>query len=593
MASMELKYTNEKAVLLVISLLKAYGIRKVIASPGTTNVTFVGSIMHDDFFQVFSCVDERSAAYMACGMAEESGEPVVLSCTGATASRNYFPGLTEAYYRKLPIIALTATREECKIGHLIDQQIDRTAQPKDTVLCSEHLQIIKDEEDWWNCTIKVNRALLALKENGGGPVHINLPTRYSPDFSLSELPQVNKINRYHSYDHLPDLESDDIAIFIGSHKRMSFPEIEAIDRFCELHNAVVYCDSNSGYWGKYGLNMFAAISNLNVDLLIHIGEVSCSAYQLRPEKVWRVSEDGELRDTFRRLVNVFQMPDIFFFQKYNERNKKSEIIVDKYNLYKEHETKVYSRLRDIPFSNSWVALYLHDKLPKDSLVHLGIISTYFAWSRFTLDPSISIVCNQGGFGIDGNISTLLGASVVSPNKICYCFVGDLAFFYDLNSIGNRHVGKNVRILLVNNGQGALFRNPGNFASMFGDEAEKYISASGHYGNQSKMLVKHYAEDLGFEYMSASSKDEFVRCATRFTSSELSKNPMLLEIFVSVESELEGNNILHSEQTSKKGLKSVVKRVLGEKAIAEVKRIIKGNTKGNSSLGGMSVDVGHN
>lgn len=162
-----LKYTTEKTVLLVIALLKAHGIRKIIASPGTTNVTFVGSVMHDDFFQVYSCVDERSAAYMACGMAEESGEPVVVSCTGATASRNYFPGLTEAYYRKLPIIALTSTREECKVGHLIDQQIDRTQQPKDTVVCSEHLQIIKDKEDWWDCTIKVNRVLLALFSHGG------------------------------------------------------------------------------------------------------------------------------------------------------------------------------------------------------------------------------------------------------------------------------------------------------------------------------------------------------------------------------------------------------------------------------------------
>ena len=475
----------------------------------------------------------------------------------------------------------------------MDQQIDRTAQPKDIVLCSEHLQIIKDEEDWWNCTIKVNRALLALKENGGGPVHINLPTRYSPDFSLSELPQVRKINRYHSYDNFPDIASDDVAIFIGSHKRMSISEIEAIDRFCELHNAVVYSDSNSGYWGKYGLNMFAAMYNLNVDLLIHIGEVSCSAYQLRPKKVWRVSEDGELRDTYRKLVNVFQMPDILFFQKYNDGNKSSEVITYKYDLYKQNESVVYSRLKEIPFSNSWVANYLHDKLPKDSLVHFGIVSTYFAWSRFTLDPSISIVCNQGGFGIDGNISTLIGASIVSPQKICYCFVGDLAFFYDLNSLGNRHVGNNVRILLVNNGQGVLFRTPGNFASMFGDESEKYISAGGHYGNQSKILVKHYAEDLGFEYLSASSKDEFVRCATRFTSPEVSEKPMLLEVFVSVENELEGNNILLPEQTSKKGLKSALKKVLGEQIVAEVKKIVKGKQPGNSSIGGMSVDVGRN
>lgn len=88
-------YTVERSQQIVISLLKQYGIRKIITSPGTTNITFVASVQHDSWFELYSSVDERSAAYMACGMAAESGEPVVLTCTGATASRNYVPGLTK------------------------------------------------------------------------------------------------------------------------------------------------------------------------------------------------------------------------------------------------------------------------------------------------------------------------------------------------------------------------------------------------------------------------------------------------------------------------------------------------------------------
>ena len=76
---MEQKYfTNERNVQILIVLLKKYGIRKVIASPGTTNITFVASLMHDPYFELYSSVDERSAAYIACGLAEESGEPVVI-----------------------------------------------------------------------------------------------------------------------------------------------------------------------------------------------------------------------------------------------------------------------------------------------------------------------------------------------------------------------------------------------------------------------------------------------------------------------------------------------------------------------------------
>ncbi|MBQ7629074.1 MAG: 2-succinyl-5-enolpyruvyl-6-hydroxy-3-cyclohexene-1-carboxylate synthase, partial [Selenomonadaceae bacterium] len=98
---METHYTKELNALMLISLLKAHGIRKIIISPGTTNIALSASVQSDPYFELYSSVDERSAAYMACGMAAESGEPVVLSCTGATASRNYIPALTEAFHRKL------------------------------------------------------------------------------------------------------------------------------------------------------------------------------------------------------------------------------------------------------------------------------------------------------------------------------------------------------------------------------------------------------------------------------------------------------------------------------------------------------------
>ena len=98
--------TAERNVQIVLSLLKENGIRKVIASPGATNESLVASMQNDPYFEMYSCVDERSAAYMACGLAVESREIVVLSCTGATSSRNYLPGLTEAYYRHIPILAI-------------------------------------------------------------------------------------------------------------------------------------------------------------------------------------------------------------------------------------------------------------------------------------------------------------------------------------------------------------------------------------------------------------------------------------------------------------------------------------------------------
>ena len=112
-------FTSARNAQIVIYLLKAHNIRKVIASPGTQNMSLVTSMQRDSFFEMYSAPDERSAAYMACGLSSESGEPVVLSCTGATASRNYVPGLTEAFYRHLPVIAITSTERINKVGQNI------------------------------------------------------------------------------------------------------------------------------------------------------------------------------------------------------------------------------------------------------------------------------------------------------------------------------------------------------------------------------------------------------------------------------------------------------------------------------------------
>ena len=181
------KYTNERNVQIIIALLKAHGIHRVIASPGTTNMTFVVSIENDPWFQIWSSVDERSAAYLACGMAAETGEPVAISCTGATASRNYMPGLTEAYYRKLPVLAITSTRGNHKLGHLIDQQIDRRNIPNDIAMESVTIPMVKGKEDERYCEIEANKAILALNLNGGGPAHINMYTNYMTSLSKKYL----------------------------------------------------------------------------------------------------------------------------------------------------------------------------------------------------------------------------------------------------------------------------------------------------------------------------------------------------------------------------------------------------------------------
>lgn len=564
---MEQYYTNEKNVQILISLLKQHEIKRIIVSPGSTNVTFVGSIQQDSYFELYSCIDERSAAYMACGMAAETCEPVALSCTGATAARNYFSALTEAYYRKLPVLAITSSQDISRISHLIPQVTDRSRQPVDTVRMSVLLQNVKDADDEWDCMIKANRALLELRHHGGGPVHINLCTSYSPTFDVKELPKARKIERICYEDMLPEIKANKIAIYAGSHKRWSSYEIELIDRFCATHNAVVFVDQTSNYNGKYKIvfnivsGQQSPSSNCSPDLLIHIGDMSdLLSSVVRPKEVWRVSEDGEICDPYKALKYVFEMSEKYFFEHFVNNNLKGD---DSYYLSCVNDfNRLMSNLPELPFSHLWVASQLHDKFPKQSTIHLGILSPLRSWNFFELDKSVEVYCNQGGFGIDGNMSSMIGASIVSPNKLFFGIVGDLSFFYDMNSLGNRHIGKNIRILLVNNSLGAEFLLYKQRNSIFVNDVQAYISAGGHNGNQSPTLVKGLSEALGFEYMTASTKEEFKKIAERFTMPEASDKPMLFEVFVNAEKENDAlYQIKHIENSLSTNAKALVKNVL--------------------------------
>ena len=568
-------YTREINAQLVLALLKAHGIRKVIASPGTTNMPIVASMQIDPYFEMYSCVDERSAAYMACGLAEESGEPVVISCTGATASRNYLPGITEAYYRKLPILAITSTQAISRIGHHIAQIVDRSSQPKDTYQLSVTLPIVKDDEDRWDCEIKINEAILELTRSGGGPSQINLPTQYDTRYDIQELPPARIIRRFTNASQGPSLPDGRIGVFIGSHKQWCEKSTLALERFCEHNNAVVFCDHTSGYKGKYrilssliGGQKELDKSQLRPNLLIHIGEVSGDYYGLDSysDDVWRISEDGNLRDRYKKLSNVFQMGELEFFESYTIQKKRPQS-----TEYYEHCLLELERLRakifELPFSNVWLASKVAHRIPPGSVVHFGILNSLRSWNFFELPNSVTSACNVGGFGIDGGISSLLGASLVNTAQLYFGVIGDLAFFYDMNALGNRHMGRNIRILLVNNGKGTEFKQYGHQAHHFGDQADDFIAATGHFGRQSQTLVKQYAENLGFEYLSASDEESFHKSVDQFLTPEIGEKPMLFEVFT--DSDLESKALemmlnLNTTMNTQKMVKGMAKRFLGEK-----------------------------
>lgn len=576
-------YTCKKNIQILIALLKENGIKRVIASPGTTNLMFIGSIQKDSWFEIYSAADERSAAYMACGMAAESMEPVVISCTGATASRNYIPGLTEAYYRKLPILVVTSLSDRAVPDQLMPQVIDRSIVSKDILNFSITLSEVKDSTDERKCILFANQALIELKKNGGGPVHINLIADFSYNFSISELPQVRKINYITYSDVFPIIKSNKtIGIFVGAHSKWTNIQIQRVEEFCELYNAVVFCDHTSNYVGKYKVlfSLIAGQEQLNrntikIDLMIDIGNVSGDYYTIPTDEVWRVSETGKIQDRFGKLFYYFDMKEEEFFHSFIETAKKEGKTRIGNNLYDKLKNKyenVYKQIPEIPFSNIWIAKKLAPLLPTKSVLHIGILNSLRSWNFFNIPDGITSSCNVGGFGIDGGLSTVIGASLIEKNKLFFCILGDLAFFYDMNSLGNRHIGNNLRILLINNGKGTEFCNYSHPGSVFKEEVDWYIAAGGHYGNQSRELVKHYAEDLGFLYLQASNKEEFNKVYEQFFDSTIEKS-IIFEVFTDSKDESDAlyiiRNIVHDMP-----LKQKVKKIVGTNNIKIIRDIIK-------------------
>lgn len=580
-------YSAERNVQILLALFKAHGIKKMVLSPGSANASFVASAQADGDFELYSCVDERSAAYIACGLAEESNEPVVICCTGATASRNYMPGLTEAFYRKLPIVAVTATRPIVWLGQHRDQLIDRTVIPNDIAVKSVHLPIVENDDTAWECNLKVNDALLELMRNGNGPVHINLTTSYSIDFSIKSLPSERVIRRYHSGDHLPQIPSGSVAVFVGAHSVWSNALREYVDTFCEHYNAVVFYDQTSNYSGKYGIpcGMFdiAGFPYVNVDFMIHLGNISAS-WPTVPKQVWRVNIDGEIRDTYRRLTSVFEMREEDFFKYYCEIGSGYHITqFEKWNAaYNNLLASMISDDEKMTFSSLWIAQNLHDRLPDNAVVHYGILNSLRCWNCYRINKSIRGYSNTGGFGIDGGVSTLIGASLCDQEKLYFGIFGDLAFFYDMNSLGNRHVGSNVRIMVANNGLGGEFKNAlGNVQRAgLGNSANEYIAAYGHYGEKSPELVNHFAQDLGFKYLRADSKDSFKKAVDEFVSPERQSKPLLLEVFLNDYEDVEAISLLQAKGSiyeCDSGVfgkaKKLAKGILGDDSVKLIKKVI--------------------
>lgn len=571
-------HSNSENVNIVVDLLKKHGIKHIVISPGGTNIPVIRCIQDDDFFHCYSIVDERSAMYFAIGIYLQTKEYVATLCTSAQATRNYIPGLTEAFYKKIPVLCISMEKHPRFKYQEYMQAPDQTSLPADAVKKSYELPYISDIHDVYHSIRVMNEAILELSKDGYGPVQVCIPWL---DFPVKENElKIRKIERILSPEKI-DLGNRKILLAIGEHTPFSKEEADAINHFCQVTNSVVYVNHLSNFRNEYSLQANLLLSTISDEefkelvpnLMITIGGqtgdypfyLRFSANEYAQLEHWRISEDGKIVDTYDKLTKVFQCPIRTFFANISGE-------CEDHSFYSVWHQNVNKRIENVqvPFSNVAIAQHLHDKLPDNSIVQFSILNSLRVWNLFELDASIECYSNVGAFGIDGGMSTLIGQSVVSDN-MAFMIIGDLAFFYDMNSLGIRHIKNNLRILLINNNGGIEFKLHGENTK----DTDRYIAAANHYKN-----AKGWAQTCGFDYYAAQTMEEFTaRCELLLHASN---KPIVLEVFVSDENErdayhayLDAHRTKNLGENIKSNLKKSVKKFLGEARYNEIKQQFRG------------------
>lgn len=582
-------YTELKAYQIIISLLKQRGISHCVLSAGSRNVPFVHSIEEDPFFDCYSVVDERSAGYFALGLSQELNEPVVVSCTSSTATCNYWPPVAEAFYQGVPLVVLTSDRNPSMVGQLEDQCIDQAGMFDRHVRKSVNLPVIKDADDEWFCTRLVNEALLELDHHGEGPVHINVPMKsYNNSFNVHVLPEARLIERIDPVNEpaLKEcerilLQADRILVVCGQASRTSDKLAEAIEAFRESHNVGIAAEYMANVPREHVFNPTLCMEYRYItekkfreflpDLVISFGGNMTAGLKDMLRKCagefehWSIEKDGRIVDAYKSLTKVFECSPEWFFARFaavTSNNRDCQYARD-LKAYEESAT-----IDELDYTNILAIREVVERIPTDSILHLSINDSIRITNFFQLAEGVRVYSNIGTHGIDGCLSSLLGQAAASPDRQAFLVIGDLAFFYDMNAMRLRHIGKNVHILLINNRGGEEFY----YNRMWKNEASDLHTCARH-----ATKAEGWVREVGFRYLRANDKVSLSEALDAF----FDEGPVLLEVFSEMSSDAAALYDLYDQSRPRdirseaiRQSKELVKATIGQEKAQKIAGVFK-------------------
>lgn len=488
------------------SSLSENGLDLAVISPGSRNAPLTIALNRNPSIECWSQIDERSAAFVALGAAKSSGRPVAICCTSGTAVLNYYPAVAEAYYTGIPLIVLSADRPP----ELIDRW-DGQAIRQDNVFDNHILESFRipddiDKIDQEETIGKIISKAVSTAFIKGGPVHINIPLReplYSEipidfDFSIGELPIKAKSDILELHFNRTFKST---LIVNGASKLMDEYYDELLSEIIKSEKAIVVNDvlsnlSNETFSFWDGVEWKPSSKP---ELLITTGKFNLSKdlksflRSNKPIKHYHVFEDGEVSDQF------FTKPEFIYGDRVNAVEALmgySETCSEYIEEWKSHGVNKNKGLENLlssaNFNEFSASMFVSKWINQNTILHLANSTSvrYFSFLKGNI-ATRNIYSNRGTSGIDGCTSTAVGMALKDTVGQHILITGDIAFFYDSNALWRDKLPKNLKIILLNNKGGGIFRYIKGPSEL--EELNKFFETQ-HERNAEKI-----AQDLGLKY----------------------------------------------------------------------------------------------
>jgi len=465
---------NEQVVLLCAALAKL-GLEEVVVSPGSRSAPITLTLARQGGFRLQTVLDERAAGYIALGKALVTGKPVALVCTSGTALLNYGPAIAEAYYLRLPLLVLSADRPAAWIDQGDGQSLHQQNAFQGHVLTQATLpEVVVSEDDRWYIQRLV--AELWAKANSGGPVQLNIPLR-EPLYQLPENLTVDAVKVIQQHNQLStvllpaDLANDwqnarSIWLIAG----MQAPDAhlqQYIDTISKDGRVVVVAEPLANLTTDFfGIDDLLRLPQIPLpELMVSWGGNILSKrlkklLREHPEiKHWRLDEKGEVQDVFQQLQNLWKVVPKTGLEAVSKLAVQAGEFREK-SLAFAHpiQQRIAACWSDLPFSDLSVMRKVLEFLPQNIQLHLGnsMPVRYQQFASSGLPAKNWVHANRGTSGIDGVTSTALGAATVSTDTVVLV-TGELSFVYDLNAFSIDQIPANLKIVVLHNGGGDIFR----------------------------------------------------------------------------------------------------------------------------------------